>query len=85
MGCASSSYLPLDPPRSTVQFLRNRISPRNRIGYHDFFVIYPILWRFQTAILKELYLSKDSSCLVFTSGILRLVCSSVSANVTSKV
>ncbi|WP_294351067.1 hypothetical protein [Sphingobacterium sp.] len=58
-----------DPQHSTDLFQHHRTLRRNRIGYHDIFVVRPILWQLQTAFLKELYLPKDS-------GILRLVCSS---------
>ncbi|MGJ1458004.1 hypothetical protein [Sphingobacterium multivorum] len=56
-----SAFPPLDPPHSTFLSPHHKTLPRNRIGYHDFFVVCPILWQLQTAFLKELYLPKDSS------------------------
>ncbi len=56
---------PKDQPHSTYRSQHHRTLLRNRIGYHDFFVVCPILWQLQTAFLKELYLPKDSSLIGF--------------------
>lgn len=60
------AFFPIeDLQHSIFLYPRHRTAHHNRIGYHDFFVVRPILWQLQTAFLKELYLPKDSSLIGF--------------------